>query len=97
VQSHYRQLATAHPNVKFVQVPLTKENAFLHTGLGIPSMPYAHIYHPTAGLVDERSINKKFFGQFKRSLQTYADEECAVEWDADGNLMAPAQEPPFLQ
>jgi thiol-disulfide isomerase/thioredoxin len=88
VQSQYRQLATVHPTVKFVQVPLTKDNAFLHTGLGIPSLPFAHIYHPVAGLVEERSINKKIFGEFKEVLQTYVNGECPVDWDNDGRKSA---------
>lgn len=92
VEAPYRQLATQHSSapesetiqkVKFVQVPLTKENAYLHTGLGIPSLPFAHIYHPVAGLVEERSINKKIFGEFKDALQTYVDGECAIDWDSE--------------
>jgi thiol-disulfide isomerase/thioredoxin len=94
VEAPYRQLATKLSSapesdnngvrkVKFVQVPLTKENAYLHTGLGIPSLPYAHIYHPVAGLVEERSINKKIFGEFKDALQTYVDGECVIDWDSE--------------
>jgi thiol-disulfide isomerase/thioredoxin len=94
VEAPYKQLATLHSSapesesalkVRFVQVPLTKDNAFLHTGLGIPSLPYAHIYHPVAGLVEERSINKKIFGEFKDALQTYVDGECFIDWDSDNN------------
>jgi thiol-disulfide isomerase/thioredoxin len=106
VEAPYRQLATRHSSasefesdnnnmvqkVKFVQVPLTKENAYLHTGLGIPSLPYAHIYHPVAGLVEERSINKKIFGEFKDALQTYVDGECVIDWDSN-NDVAQAEEP----
>jgi thiol-disulfide isomerase/thioredoxin len=92
VEAPYKQLAMKHSDnnkaqqVRFVQVPLTKENAFLHTGLGIPSLPYAHIYHPVAGLVEERSINKKIFGEFKNALQTYVDGECAIDWEAEEPL-----------
>jgi thiol-disulfide isomerase/thioredoxin len=109
VEAPYRQLATklsSSPEsdnnkaqkVKFVQVPLTKENAYLHTGLGIPSLPYAHIYHPVAGLVEERSINKKIFGEFKDALQSYVDGECVIDWDSDSsnndcNRVAQAEEP----
>jgi thiol-disulfide isomerase/thioredoxin len=113
VEAPFKQLATRHSfaaesdnnnnkvqEVKFVQVPLTKENAYLHTGLGIPSLPYAHIYHPVAGLVEERSINKKIFGEFKDALQTYVDGECAIDWDSesssngeDNNKAAQVEEP----
>jgi thiol-disulfide isomerase/thioredoxin len=87
VSAPYRQLATKHsrgqrqPNVKFVEVPLTPENAVLHQGLGVPSLPYGHIYHPEAGLVEERSLNKKRFGDFVQILQTYVDGECPIEWE----------------
>lgn len=86
VQNRFMKLATQHPGVKFVEVPLTESNAFLHEGLGIPSLPFAHIYHPDAGLVDERSINKKIFSEFKEVLQTYVDGECPIDWEdgADG-------------
>jgi thiol-disulfide isomerase/thioredoxin len=106
VEAPYKQLATKYSSdnnervqkVKFVQVPLTKENAYLHTGLGIPSLPYAHIYHPIAGLVEERSINKKIFGEFKDALQCYVDGECAIDWDSENsndsnNMAAQAEEP----
>jgi thiol-disulfide isomerase/thioredoxin len=107
VEAPYKQLATKYTSapessdnnkiqVKFVQVPLTKENAYLHTGLGIPSLPYAHIYHPVAGLVEERSINKKIFGEFKAALQCYVDGECAIDWDSDSkNEMAALAEEPL--
>jgi thiol-disulfide isomerase/thioredoxin len=97
IEAPYKQLARKYSSasessdhtkvqrVKFVQVPLTKENAYLHTGLGIPSLPYAHIYHPVAGLVEERSINKKIFGEFKAALQCYVDGECVVDWDSESS------------
>jgi thiol-disulfide isomerase/thioredoxin len=86
VAAPYRQLATKYrgQNVKFVEVPLTPENAVLHQGLGVPSLPYGHIYHPDAGLVEERSLNKKRFGDFVQIFQTYVDGECPIEWEADG-------------
>jgi hypothetical protein len=61
------------PEIKFVEVPLTKENAYLHEGLGVPSLPFAHIYDPSVGLVEERKINKIFFTEFKDALKNYAD------------------------
>jgi thiol-disulfide isomerase/thioredoxin len=90
VAAPYRQLATKYrgQNVKFVEVPLTPENAVLHQGLGVPSLPYGHIYHPDAGLVEERSLNKKRFGDFVHILQTYVDGECPIEWEADGATAA---------
>ena len=75
--------------VNFVQVPLTKETAYIHEGLGVPSVPYGHIYHPEAGLVEEMKINKKVFGEFKAVLEDYINGECAlpdeeVEFEEDG-------------
>lgn len=82
VQSPFYKLAKEYNDtVKFVEVPLTKSNGFLHDGLGVPSLPYAHIYHPQAGLVEERSINKKIFGEFKDVLKTYVNGECEIDWD----------------
>ena len=62
--------------VKFVEVPLTKDNAYLHQGLGVPSLPWAHIYHPEGGLVEERKMSKKHIGKVRRSLQWYVDGSC---------------------
>lgn len=70
--SFYR-LATTFPNVVFVDVPVTPENANLHQGLGVPSLPYSHIYHPTGRLVEELKISKKHFPYFARKLKTYVD------------------------
>jgi thiol-disulfide isomerase/thioredoxin len=59
--------------VKFVQVPVTKENAVLHQGLRIPSVPYGHIYHKEGGLVEEHKINKKEFEFFSELLDSYLE------------------------
>lgn len=83
VQQPFRKLCRENPSVKFVEVPLTKENAYLHEGLGVPSLPYGHIYHPDAGLVEERKIKKKEFAEFKQILQTYVEGECGVEYPQD--------------
>ena len=66
-------------NVKFVEVPLTKTNAFLHQGLGVPSIPYGHIYHPEAGLLEEQSVSKKNFKSFKAKLNSYIIGSCDLE------------------
>lgn len=81
VQAPFRRLASLHSSVKFIEVPLTPETAFLHQGLGVPSLPFAHIYHPDAGLVEEQSINKKMFAAFTKTLQTYIDGQCAIDWE----------------
>lgn len=81
IQQPFRKLCRDYPAVKFVEVPLTKENAFLHEGLGIPSLPYGHIYHPQAGLVEEHKIKKKEFADFAHILDTYSQGECQVEYE----------------
>ncbi|CAB9497385.1 Thioredoxin [Seminavis robusta] len=86
VQQPFRKLCRDYEGVvKFVEVPLTKENAFLHDGLGVPSLPYGHIYHPAAGLVEERKIKKKEFAEFAQVLKTYVQGECIVEYPEDGS------------
>lgn len=73
----YEQLAAEYsPSVKFVQVPLTKTNGYLHEGLGVPSLPFAHIYHPDVGLCEEMSMNKRTFSEFRDTLETYIDGSC---------------------
>mmetsp|Transcript_61488 Transcript_61488/g.150504 ORF Transcript_61488/g.150504 Transcript_61488/m.150504 type:complete len:379 (+) Transcript_61488:451-1587(+) len=41
------------PNVQFVHIPVSHKNIQLHQGLGVASLPSAHIYHPVAGLVED--------------------------------------------
>jgi thiol-disulfide isomerase/thioredoxin len=74
-----------NPVIQFVQVPLTQETAVLQQGLGIPSLPYGHIYHAEAGLVEERKIGKKTFGTFEQVLQTYVQGYCDVTYDEENN------------
>jgi len=54
IESSFHRLPQEFPStVKFVEVPLTKENAYLHKGLGVSSLPFAHVYynadHPDNG------------------------------------------------
>jgi len=81
VKSDYYRLANQlhESNVKFVEVPLTQSNAFLHQGLGVPSIPYGHIYHPTVGLVEEQSVSKKNFKSFKAKLNSYIIGSCDLD------------------
>jgi thiol-disulfide isomerase/thioredoxin len=84
VEPSFRRLPRDYPGVKFVEVPLTKENAYLHKGLGVPSLPFVHLYHPDVGLVEERKINKNVFGEFKNVLKTYVEGDCPVSYDETG-------------
>ncbi len=68
-------------SVKFVEVPLTKETAYLQEGLGVPSVPYAHIYHPEVGLVEEMKVSKPHFGEFSQRLNSYVVGSCDLPQD----------------
>ena len=78
VAPHFYKLATLYPNVVFVDVPVSERNAVVHQGLGVPSLPYAHIYHPEAGLVEEHKLTRKDIAEFRHVLQTYLDGSCDI-------------------
>lgn len=75
----YHRLALTFPHVSFIDVPATPSNANLHQGLGVPSLPYGHIYHPSGGLVEELKMSRKYFTNFAETLQTYIDGQCEIE------------------
>ena len=54
----FQKMKADLPSVKYVMVPLTKDTAYIHSGLGVPSVPFGHIYHPDVGLVEERKISE---------------------------------------
>ena len=83
----YYRLANTYPNVSFVEVPVTTKNVDLHQGLDVPSVPFGHIYHPTAGLVEEMKISKKYFPKFQDTVTVYVNECCDLV-DV-GNCTAP--------
>ena len=76
-QPLFRKMVAEHsPGVKFVEVPLTKETAYIHEGLGVPSVPFGHIYHPEGGLVEEKKISKKVFKEFREAVDSYVRGSC---------------------
>ena len=79
----FKQLMSKYPEVKYVQVPLTKETAYIHEGLGVTSVPFAHVYHPDGGLVEEKKINKRVFGEFAEVLGWYVQGECELEEEVE--------------
>lgn len=82
--SFYRMVGKHSPDdVTFVEVPLLRENAFLHEGLGVPSVPFGHIYHPEAGLVEEMKVSKKNFRPFEEALNSYVRGSCNLDGDED--------------
>ena len=82
----FRQMASDYRGrpVKFVEVPLTRETAYIHEGLGVPSVPFGHIYHPDAGLVEEGKINRRDFGEFRLALDCYVRGCCDLPPEEGG-------------
>jgi hypothetical protein len=64
----FYRLATLHEDIVFVDVPVTQENAVIHQGLGVPSLPFGHIYHPQAGLVEELKLTRQHIQDFEDAL-----------------------------
>lgn len=79
MQPAYYRLASLHPHLKFLEVPVTNENANLHQGLDVPSLPYGHMYYPAAGLVEELKISRKYFHNLVKLVRWYDDGECALD------------------
>lgn len=67
--------------VRFMECPVTKDNAILHQGLGVPSLPYGHIYHSQVGLVEEMKLNKNVFTNFESILASYVNGYCTVTYN----------------
>jgi len=89
VQPSYYRLANTYKDVMFLEVPVTDQNASLHQGLGVPSIPFGHIYN-NYGLVEELKISKKYFGVFEKVLHSYVSGACELP---DGESEAPYVRP----
>lgn len=76
VQALSREYQT---DIKFVQVPVLSENAILHQGLGVKSVPFVHLYHPSLGLMEERKLTRKHLPGFHKLLNDYRKGECSLE------------------
>ena len=74
----YYHLATQHQDALFVDVPCTHENSNLHQGLGVPSLPYGHIYQRGRGLVEELRLVKKQVPEFQEKLNGYIQRQREV-------------------
>ena len=72
-------------NVKFVDCPVTPKNAELHTALGITTIPFAHVYHPEIGLVEERKLSRarSNYSNFEKVVKSYVEQSCHVPDDGD--------------
>lgn len=89
VERFYWAMVKHTPNVKYVEVPVSKNTAKLIEGLDIPTLPYAHIYDPSLGLVEELKMSKPHFKNFAAILDSYMRDECAVDYDEYGRCKAP--------
>lgn len=86
IQPIFYGLANRLPKILFVDVPITESNANLHQGLGIPSLPFGHIYTPTGGLVEELRITRPLFSTFAKKLKSYISGSCEL---IDGDTVSP--------
>ena len=69
---------------------MTNENANLHQGLEVPSLPYGHIYHPRSGLVEELKISRKYFHNLVKMIKWYEDGMCNLEEEEYNNIVPPS-------
>ena len=75
-----RTLAKRHPDVQFIQVPVLAENASLHQGLDVPSVPYMHLYaQEDPRLVEEKKMTRKRLSGFQKLLNDYERGNCSLE------------------
>ena len=75
----FYHMANKFPNVVFVDVPVTDKNTNLHQGLGVPSLPFGHMYHPRSGLVEELRMTRKCIPSFATKLQSYVTGSCELK------------------
>jgi len=85
--AEYGQPSDDEAGVQFVEVPVTKDNVVLHEALGVPSLPWMHIYHPEAGLVEERKGSKAHFEAVARCLKCYIRGECDMADESTCSLL----------
>mmetsp|Transcript_2477 Transcript_2477/g.3651 ORF Transcript_2477/g.3651 Transcript_2477/m.3651 type:complete len:223 (+) Transcript_2477:131-799(+) len=83
-------LAIRLPKILFIDVPVTESNANLHQGLGVPSLPFGHIYTPEGGLVEESRITRPHFATFAKKLKSYISGRCEL---VDGDVECPYKVP----
>jgi len=86
IQPLFYRMALKFSDVLFVEVPVTDSNSLLHQGLGVPSLPFGHIYVPGGGLVEEHRITRPHFAQFAHKLQSYILGSCEL---LDGETRSP--------
>jgi len=66
----YRMAEKMHEDVVFVELEHSQENAPLFEQLGIPGVPFGHIYHPKLGLMHQKHLLKRTdSAEFEKQLK----------------------------
>jgi thiol-disulfide isomerase/thioredoxin len=76
ITPRFNRLARRNPKVSFLDIPITKDNKDLAEANGVIAVPYAHIYAPNMGLVDEMRIGKMYWDDFEDSFYSYINGYC---------------------
>lgn len=77
----------AEDKVVFCEVEMNdKSRKWLIEGLGIETLPFAHIVHPEAGLVEELRIAKTRFKNLETALSSYVNKSCRTD-NAEGTVL----------
>lgn len=88
VKPLYNKLAQKYTQVKFISVPMTKDNSSGLASLGVSKFPFGHIYDPKEGLVDEVGLLRKLIPSFEESLRSYVarrnDETRSLHVESSG-------------
>jgi thiol-disulfide isomerase/thioredoxin len=94
VKPRYYRMANAYASredIVFVEVPVTEKNANLHQGLGVPTLPFGHIYYPGSGLAEELKMVKPHFKKFEKTVQWYASGSCDIPDGESADPFAPQE------
>merc|ERR1712224_148212 len=92
-----KTLAKDFPDVQFIKVPAVEENANLHQGLDVPSVPFMHLYVPdNPRLVEERRMTRKKLPAFRRLLRDYEIGRCSLERLGEWSPMCPYTNSPSM-
>lgn len=81
IAPRFDKMARDHPEMNFVQVPYTDETKDFIQKMGIASLPYGAVFHPTAGLVEQVNINPRKFGAFEQIVNSYEEGGCELKED----------------
>jgi len=76
----FHNIRRKNPNLLFVEVPILPNNVDLRTYLGLEYVPFCHIYHPSAGLVEQLNMSKDLFPTFTARLKWYINGFCEINY-----------------